>query len=802
MNPIDRESLLGALRDAAPRSLHVAELCQRLDIQKSRRDEVLDLLEELVVLGLIGEMPGLRYRARRIAPGHGERAKGGLLTGVLQMTGRGFGFVAAEDGGPDVFIPPDSVGPALHGDRVEVAARPSPKGREGSVTTIVTRRNPRFTGSLERHGKAWVVQPDDPRLRGPVLVLGDVPKQKRGELAVIAELVRFPQSSGDLAAARVVDVLGVQGITTVEVMKIKIREGIEEEFDAETRAEAEAFPERVPAADKKGREDLREIDLVTIDPPDARDHDDAVYVEKTKGGYRVVVAIADVAHYVRPGTALDRTALARGCSIYLPDRAIPMLPRELSTNLASLVPNKDRLCMGVEIYLRKNGGVERARLFEGVMRSGGHLTYEGVARALGITDEGPRQPAAEKRLPMLSSLQELAKKLRAGRLKRGALDFDLPEAKIKLDEANVEPVDCVRSRKDPGVREAYRMIEELMLLANEVIAAELKRLAVPAIYRTHAPPDEKKLSAFAKVATALGHSMDVEAAQDPKKLSAFLTEIEDRDEAPVLRYLLLRAMQQAVYDVNADIGHFGLAAKDYLHFTSPIRRYPDLVVHRIVRAIVRGEAIDGAALLSRMRRASVESSRLERRAMTVERDVVGLYRAILMRDRIGEELEGTISSVDANGFYVALDEPFVDVLVPIEKLGDWYELDELGIRLIGLRTGRMLELGQRIGVKIEDVRIGRREIVGVPVDESLLVDPRGGERGPRGPRPEGGAPRRDGEGRRGPRDDKGRGNRRQRRERNAEDRGKPRKGKAEDPKKDRSAPAPGGKPPKRSRRRR
>ncbi|MCB9615525.1 MAG: VacB/RNase II family 3'-5' exoribonuclease [Sandaracinus sp.] len=735
MTSIDRESLLGVLRDAAPRALHVGEICQRLELPKGARDAALDALDELVTLGLIGEMPGNRFRARRQAPAVSTLAPAtaGVVSGVLHMTPRGFGFVGAEDGGPDVFVPPDSVGPALHGDRVEVAARPSAKGREGTVLTVLARRNPRFTGTLEQHGKTLVIQPDDPRLRGPILLLGKPPKEKRNQVAVIAELVRFPQGSDELASATVVEVLGVQGLTRVEVAKIKIREGIVEDFDEETAAEARAFGDRVANVDKQNREDLRELDLVTIDPPDARDHDDAVFVEKNKGGYRVVVAIADVAHYVRPGTALDRTALARGCSIYLPDRAIPMLPPELSTNLASLVPNKDRLCLGVEIQLRKNGAVASHRLFEGVMKSGGHLTYDGVARALGLTEEGARQPAAEKRLPMLHVLADLAKKLRAERLRRGALDFDLPEAKVKLDEANVEPIDCVRSRKDPGIREAYRMIEELMLLANEVVAGELKRLNVPAIYRIHGKPDEKKVSSFAKVATALGHSMDVEAARDPQKLSAFLREIEDSDEAPVLRYLLLRAMQQAAYDVNGDVGHFGLAAKDYLHFTSPIRRYPDLVVHRVVRSIVRNEPVDGAALLPRMRRAAVEASRLERRAMQVERDVVSLYRAILMRDRVGETFEGSISSVDANGFWVALDEPFVDVLVPLEKLGDYFELDELGIRLIGLRTGRMLALGQRFEVTIEDVRIPRREIVGVPTDESLLGDPRrdGGNEPPR-----------------------------------------------------------------------
>ena len=710
--------MVEALRKHAPRALHVGELCKRVGATKSQRDEMLDVLDQLSGLGLVTEMPGNRYRIKT-APKPKTAKRYGVITGVLQMTPRGFGFVDAADGESDVFIPPTGVGPALHGDRVEVAARPSPKGREGDVVAVLQRRPARFTGTVMKVNRQLFIEPDDARLRGPMPVTQSEKKQRAEGLSVIAEIEQYPQSAHDMPKARLVEVLGVEGMTRVEVAKIKIRDNVVEEFDATVLEEAEAFPKQVLKSERKDREDLRELDLVTIDPANARDHDDAIFCEKTKTGYRVIVAIADVSHYVQPGTALDRAALERGCSIYLPDRAIPMLPPQLSSNLASLVANKDRLCMGAEMHLSTGGALKKARLFEGVMRSGAGLTYEGVARALELTQEGPRQPAADQRIESLRALHELSGKLRKRRMKRGALDFDLPEPRVDLDAENIEPIDVRRSKEDPGVRRAYQMVEEMMLLTNEVVASELKKAQVPGVYRCHGRPDEKKLGLFAQLATALGFDMDVESASDPRQLAQFLRRTEGADEAPILRFLLLRAMQQAYYDVNPDVGHFGLGTKDYLHFTSPIRRYPDLAVHRVVRKLIRGEPIDKVTLIPNLRRASAESSRLERRAMNVERDVIALYRAILMRERVEEEFEGTISSIDYYGFRVTFDEPFVEAFVPITRLKDFYEVDDLGIRLIGQRSGEIFGLGERIEVRIESVSIQNREILAVPVDVAL-----------------------------------------------------------------------------------
>ncbi len=733
-----------ALREHAPRAQHVAELCGRMKISKKRKDEVLDALDELVKLGMVTEMPGLRFRIRRQRPVPSldaiQRPPVSKVRGVMNRNPKGFAFLIPEEGGEDVFIPPRFQGAALHGDRVEILAKPSPKGREGKVVQVLERRPSRFTATLEKRGKRAWLTPDDPRLPDRVELIGDIPKGKTRDMAVIATMKRYPQGTDDMPGAEVVDILGVQGMTAVEVMKIKIREGVVEEFDERVLAEARDVPEEVPEEDKKGRRDLRDLDLCTIDPEDARDHDDAIYCERTKSGWRVVVAIADVAHYVRPGTAIDASALERGCSIYLPDRAIPMLPRELSSHLASLIPDTDRLCMGVEINVTRRGKVRSAQLFEGVMRSRAKLTYRGVARALGLTDKVRSQPEAEKRRENLEQLKELAMVLRKKRHDRGALELDLPEPKVILDQHGVEPIDVQRSKADPGVKVAYQMVEEMMLLANETVAAEMKKRDVPAIYRIHGKPDEKKIMNFSQLAAALGHDLSVDDARDPKELTAFLKRIEGADGADVLQYLLLRSMQQAVYGIDSETGHFGLATKDYLHFTSPIRRYPDLAVHRVLKKVLRGEPIDAVTLRPHLASIAARSSQLERRAFVVERDVVNLYRAILMRDRVGEDFDGRIASVDRYGVRVAFDDPYVEALIPLEALDDdYYELDELGIRLVGARTAQIYELGERIQVELEDVNVAGREIRAIPTtldqrktQRRTKTRGRGRDRGPKG----------------------------------------------------------------------
>jgi ribonuclease R len=740
----NQDEILRVLESHAPRAMHVGELCGRLNLPRSSKDEVVRRLLLLADENLVGEMPGLRFRALKGAKnkkrgrektkttrGRGRKAQERLelavaatpaIEGKLTMTRQGYGFVNVYDGSPDVFIPPDAVGPALHGDMVQIRARPSSKGREGHVVGIVERRPKEVTGTLHPRGRGMILEPDDERLRSPMRVVGKVPKSAKKGGVILAEIVGFPQRAEDRPEVRVVEVLGAQGIARIEVEKIKIREGIREAFPDEVDHEAAALPARVDRHVAREREDLRDVDLVTIDPETARDHDDAIWVKRERNGFKLIVAIADVSHYVTEGSVMDREAASRGNSVYLPDRAIPMLPPELSTNLASLLPNRDRLCMAVEMHLDDKAHVTSHRIFEAVMRSHGKLSYDGVARALGLTKRGPHQPAAEKRIPTLKILLDLSKRLRARRIKRGALDFDLPEGKVVLDDRG-EPEAIVQSRKDPGIRQAYRIVEDMMLVTNETVASHIKRHAAPGVFRVHGKPDPERISMFCQVAKSFGYELDEESAATPKQLSRFLRRIEGTNEASLLRYLLLRAMQQAIYDTDPTAGHFALAAKDYLHFTSPIRRYPDLLVHRIVRSMVRNESLDAASIRPRLQRFAAQASEAERRAMIVERDVVDVYRAIYMQDHVGDELEGRISGFAPYGIYIQIDDPYVSVLLPFEQLDDTYEPDDLGIRLIGARTSKIFTMNDPVRVRIEDVNVQARDVVGSLVEHRAAEAP-------------------------------------------------------------------------------
>jgi len=655
-----------------------------------------------------------------------------LVRGVLSIHARGFGFVTADDGGAEVFVPPTELGPAMHGDRVEVEARPSVKGREGRIVGIAQRRRARLVGAVHAdYARGQVFMPGDPRLAEMMRILEALPEGIAVGDAVVAEIREFPQSSGDIPGVVVVERLGSPGELKVEVARILARDGVVEDFPDVVVAEARLVPKKVSEEEAKGRRDLRDVPLATIDPDDARDHDDALYGERLPdGGFRLVIAIADVSHYVRPGTAIDSEALARATTIYLPDRAIPMLPREISSKIASLLPGEDRLCMGVEVELGPEGGVRNRSFFEGVMRSRARITYGGAARTLGLTKLGRKQKEAEALLPSLTALLEASRKLRSHRDRRGSLDFDLPEAKVELGDDG-QPTDVVESRRDPGVREAYRLVEEMMLLANELVAEHLTHLGLPGIHRIHPPPEEKRIELFCQLAQSLGHDLDAESAGNPRVLARFLAKTADAPEAPFLRFLLLRAMQQASYSLDSEIGHFGLGARHYLHFTSPIRRYPDLAVHRVLRAHLRKEAIDRAALVPKLRLQASESSRLERRAMTIDREVVDVYEIVLMRDRIGDVYEGQIASVESDRFTVRLTAPFVDVVVELERLGrDRYELDSLGLRLAS-RSGHSYGMGDPIRVQILEANLATRRILALPVEE-----PGERERTPRRPKSE------------------------------------------------------------------
>jgi ribonuclease R len=713
LRPARRDDVMNLLASQSngARALHVNEIATRLGVEAGAYVALHRLLDDLAYDGSIVALPGQRFRLS----GRQVEQRGTRLEGYLNVHPRGFGFVGAVGFADDVYVPAESMRGALHGDKVAVRiATRSRRGLEGEVVSVLQRRTARVAGTLRRRGKSAWLEPDDGRIRGPIVLSG--PEALAGDdgAAAVAAITRFPETPDENPEGRIEAILGEPGDPNVEVAKILLREGVEEGHPADAVAEAEAFGAEVDPAALVGREDLTGIPLPTIDPEDARDHDDAVWVERLPDGtYKAWVAIADVSHYVQPGTAIDASALGRGNSIYLPDRALPMLPRALSSNLCSLLPGVIRLCLCVEIELDAAAAVTRTRVVEGFMRSAAKLTYPGVARALGFTPEPAESPEAEAMREHLQVMWDLSRLLRARRMRRGALDFDLPEAKVVLDPATGAAVTVEKRSHDPGVVKAYHLIEELMLLANETVAGFLVERDVPTVFRDHAPPDEAKLDRFATLCSELGVQFELDDALTPKKLSALLKKLAAHPQKQVLHMLLLRAMKQAVYD-TVNVGHFGLASPAYLHFTSPIRRYPDLLVHRAVRAVLRGAPVDrGDPARDALRAAATTASECERKAMEIEREVVDLHRALLMRSRVGETFEGTVTGLVGTGVFVNVDDPFVDVLVRMESLGaDRYELDDERLRVIGARSGDRIALGDRMTVQIEDVSVLRRTVYG------------------------------------------------------------------------------------------
>ena len=691
--------------------VHIHEIATRLGLTEGSYEALRRVLDDLCWDGTVVSLSGQRFRLAKPArqtPRHTEHL------GIFSANPRGFGFVSGAGLSEDVFVPAESIGGAMHGDTVamRIVAR-SRRGAEGEVLRIVKRRHARVAGIVRKRGRSLWLEPDDTRIRGPIVLAKESMLRVEDGAAAVATITRFPELKDENPEGALEAVLGQAGDPNVEVAKILVREGIEEPHPDKCVAEAESYGSEVSPEALQGREDLTHLPLPTIDPEDARDHDDAVWVVRNDDGtYRLWVAIADVSHYVRPGTALDENAMQRGNSIYLPDRAIPMLPRALSSNLCSLLPDVVRLCLCVEIDLDAAAHVTKTRLIEGFMRSRAKLTYGAVARTLGLVKEGPSNAAADAMRDDLVVMYELTRLLRARRLRRGALDFDLPEAKVVLDAATGEPSDVVKRAQDPGVKKAYQIVEELMLLANETVAQELTARTLPTIFRCHAPPDPARLERFVAMCAALDVAFEPEDALDPKRLSTFLKRISVHPRKQVLHSLLLRAMKQAQYDV-VNVGHFGLASSAYLHFTSPIRRYPDLIVHRAVRAMLRHEAIDTSDEADeRLRLAATTASDCERKGMDIEREVVDLYRALYMRSFIGSIYEGVVTSLVGSGVFVSVEHPYVDVLVRFESLGgDSYALDETGLYAIGARSGERITFGDAMLIQIEDVAIMRRLVM-------------------------------------------------------------------------------------------
>jgi ribonuclease R len=632
----------------------------------------------------------------------------GCLAGTLQGNRRGFAFLRPDCEAEDVFISPGKMKDAAHGDRVMVRLDDKAGGRrrEGEVIGILKRGHTRLVGTLERHGKRFFVVPDDERLTHAVTVSRrDLKETRRGDKVVVE--IRSWRRGSEPPRGELVERLGPAGSPRVEQLTLHYKYDLPGEFPPPVLKELEALPREeaiAGIASEEGRTDLRELRMVTIDDEQARDFDDAVSLEPAgEGGWRLGVHIADVSHYVRERKALDREALKRATSIYLPGEVIPMLPPLLSEELCSLRAGRDRLAVSVLIELSADGAVAGYRFFPSLIRVAERLTYRQVeAHLKGTGNEKPIPGAALG--AMLARMDRLAALLRQKRLQRGALDLDLPEARIILDRAgNPTAVE----RREMGRAES--LIEEFMILCNEVVAEHFAKEKLPLLYRVHAVATAEKLAALRETLAVMG----VAAALDfkeikPRQLKVLLERTRGEPAERLVRYLVLRALPQARYSASNE-GHFGLASRFYGHFTSPIRRYPDLVVHRILKEyLARGGLEEGrlASLQVRLPVIAQHASERERVAMEAERAGEDLKKAQYMAGKLGEVYPGIISGVTNFGIFVELDNT-VEGMIPLGDLDDdYYVYHEKQAALVGERTRRKYRLGDPLPVRVVKVNTG------------------------------------------------------------------------------------------------
>jgi ribonuclease R len=669
------------------------------------------------------ERDGQLIRNRR--EGYGLVAKMNLVTGRVIGHPEGHGFLIPDEGGDSLFLSPRQMRKLLHGDRAvaRVIGVDYRGRREGAVVEVLERNTETVVGRFCEERGAYFIIPDNKRISQDIMVPADGRGEARAGQIVIAELIEQP-SAQSRPLGRVKEVLGEHMAPGMEIRIAIASHGIPVEWPEAVVEEAGRHGESVPEAAKQGRWDLRGTPLVTIDGITARDFDDAVYCERRGANWRLLVAIADVSWYVRPGTALDQEARKRGNSVYFPDRAIPMLPEALSNGLCSLNPDVDRLCMVCEMTFNAEGRIVRSRFAEAVMRSHARLTYDTVAAI--VADRDPRIRAEYAKVaPHLDRLHELYQVLRVGREQRGAMDFDTQETVIEYGpDRKIERI-LPTERND-----AHRLIEECMISANVAAARFLQRHKMPGLYRVHEGPAEDRLNKLRAFLGELGLGLSGGEKPSPLDYTRLLDRVRDRPDAHLIQTVMLRSLAQAIYNPG-NVGHFGLALEAYAHFTSPIRRYPDLQVHRAIRHVLNGgKAADFPYNHTDLIGLGEHCSMTERRADEAVRDAVEWLKCEFMLDKVGQVFDGIVTGVTGFGLFVELRGVFVEGLVHVTSLrNDYYRFDPVGHRLHGERSGQVYRLGDSLRVRVTRADLDERKIDFEPI-EMERSEKSGGRRGP------------------------------------------------------------------------
>ncbi len=698
-SPPNESSILAVLQEAG-QPLAFPDLASRLGITGNATAVLTAELESLVQAGGI-----LRNRRGHYC----LRERLGLTVGTVSGHKDGYGFVQPDDRlEASLFLSHRQMQQVMHGDRVaaRVTGRDHRGRAEGVIVEVLERGTLEIVGRLYEESGICFVVPDNPRISHRVLVpRGNVGEAKPGQI-VLLKIAEQPSRTAQ-PVGHVTRILGEHAAPGMETEIAIHSHGLPSEFPAAVVAEAEVFGAAVSAAAKRGREDLRDLPLVTIDGEDARDFDDAVWCEPTATGWRLLVAIADVGHYVAHTSELDQEALNRGTSVYFPNRVLPMLPEALSNGLCSLNPGVDRLCMVCEMRVAPNGKVTRARFFEGLMKSAARLTYTEVAAYLAQATQSDKPFAKGVALgEPLRNLYAVFKALFVARQERGALDFDAPEIKARFDEQGRIAAFAEYSRND-----AHRLIEECMIAANVQAARFLKKHRIPTLYRVHGQPEEERLEQLREFLKGFAIELPRGRPLTPTDLSAVLAQAAGKEEGRLIETVVVRSLLQAVYQ-PANIGHFGLSLQEYAHFTSPIRRYPDLVVHRGIRHAVRGGTADDLpASLTAMEGLGQQCSFKERRADEATRDAMSWLKCEFMQDKIGEEFDSLVTGVVDFGLFVQVAGMQIDGLVHVSALGsDYFTRDKSGYRLVGERSKRVFRLGDHLKVRLINVIIDERKI--------------------------------------------------------------------------------------------